>query len=187
CSPARRSSDLALLAGRDITGVAQTGTGKTAAFGLPLLAASDPAQRRVQAVVLTPTRELAMQVADAVESFATHLPKVDVVAVSGGSPYHPQHRALAAGPQRVIDHIERGTLVLDDVRFLVLDEADEMLRMGFAEDVDTIFSRAPRERQVALFSATMPGPIRRVANEHLTAPVEIAVARQSSTVTSARQ
>lgn len=135
-----------------------------------------------------------MQVADAVESFATHLPKVDVVAVYGGSPYQPQQRALAAGaqvvvgtPGRVIDHIERGTLVLDDVRFLVLDEADEMLRMGFAEDVDTIFSRAPRERQVALFSATMPAPIRRVANEHLTDPVEIAVARQSSTVTSVRQ
>ncbi|MBE9938613.1 MULTISPECIES: DEAD/DEAH box helicase [Cellulosimicrobium] len=184
----------ALLAGRDITGVAQTGTGKTAAFGLPLLAAIDPTLRRVQAVVLTPTRELAMQVADAVESFAAHLPKVDVVAVYGGSPYQPQQRALAAGaqvvvgtPGRVIDHIERGTLVLDDVRFLVLDEADEMLRMGFAEDVDTIFSRAPRERQVALFSATMPAPIRRVANEHLTDPVEIAVARQSSTVTSVRQ
>jgi len=184
----------ALLSGRDITGVAQTGTGKTAAFGLPLLAAIDPAQRHVQAVVLTPTRELAMQVADAVESFASHLPKVDVVAVYGGSPYQPQQRALAAGaqvvvgtPGRVIDHIERGTLVLDDVRFLVLDEADEMLRMGFAEDVDTIFSRAPRERQVALFSATMPAPIRRVAAEHLTDPVEIAVARQSSTVTSVRQ
>jgi len=184
----------ALLAGRDITGVAQTGTGKTAAFGLPLLAAIDPSERRVQAVVLTPTRELAMQVADAVESFASHLPRVDVVAVYGGSPYQPQQRALAAGaqvvvgtPGRVIDHIERGTLVLDDVRFLVLDEADEMLRMGFAEDVDTIFSRAPRKRQVALFSATMPAPIRRVANEHLTDPVEIAVARQSSTVTSVRQ
>ncbi|WP_435735883.1 DEAD/DEAH box helicase [Cellulosimicrobium sp. PMB13] len=184
----------ALLAGRDITGVAQTGTGKTAAFGLPLLAAVDPALRRVQAVVLTPTRELAMQVADAIETFAAQLPKVDVLAVYGGSPYQPQQRALAAGaqvvvgtPGRVIDHIERGTLVLDDVRFLVLDEADEMLRMGFAEDVDTIFSRAPRERQVALFSATMPAPIRRVAAEHLTDPVEIAVSRQSSTVTSVRQ
>ncbi|MCB7137543.1 DEAD/DEAH box helicase [Cellulosimicrobium marinum] len=184
----------ALLAGRDITGVAQTGTGKTAAFGLPLLAAIDPAQRHVQALVLTPTRELAMQVADAIESFASHLPKVDVVAVYGGSPYQPQQRALAGGaqvvvgtPGRVIDHIERGTLVLDDVRFLVLDEADEMLRMGFAEDVETIFSRAPRQRQVALFSATMPAPIRRVAAEHLVDPVEIAVARQSSTVTSVRQ
>jgi ATP-dependent RNA helicase DeaD len=184
----------ALLSGRDITGVAQTGTGKTAAFGLPLLAAIDPAQRHVQALVLTPTRELAMQVADAIESFAAHLPKVDVVAVYGGSPYQPQQRALAGGaqvvvgtPGRVIDHLERGTLVLDDVRFLVLDEADEMLRMGFAEDVESIFSRAPRERQVALFSATMPAPIRRVAAEHLVDPVEIAVARQSSTVTSVRQ
>ena len=184
----------ALLAGRDITGVAQTGTGKTAAFGLPLLAAVDPSVRQVQAVVLTPTRELAMQVAEAIESFATQLPGLGVLAVYGGSPFLPQQRALQRGaqvvvgtPGRVIDHLERHTLRLDDVRFLVLDEADEMLRMGFAEDVDKIFAAAPVERQVALFSATMPPAIRAVAANHLRSPVEIAVTRQSSTVTSVRQ
>ncbi|MBO0610174.1 DEAD/DEAH box helicase [Myceligenerans salitolerans] len=187
-----------LLEGRDITGVAQTGTGKTAAFGLPLLAAVDPqadvARGHVQALVLAPTRELAMQVADAIESFATHLPGVRVLPVYGGAPYMPQQRALRDGvhvvvgtPGRVMDHMERGSLVLDGVKFLVLDEADEMLRMGFAEDVEQIFSTAPAQRQVALFSATMPPAIRKVADQHLTDPVEIAVTRQSSTVTSVRQ
>ncbi|HEY0186181.1 MAG TPA: DEAD/DEAH box helicase [Cellulomonas sp.] len=184
----------ALLSGRDITGVAQTGTGKTAAFGLPLLAAVDPELREVQALVLAPTRELAVQVAEALDSFARQLPGLEVLAVYGGSPYLPQQRALKGGaqvvvgtPGRVIDHLDRGSLRLDGVRFLVLDEADEMLRMGFAEDVDRIASAAPAERQVALFSATMPAGIRRVANQHLTDPVEITVSRQSSTVTSVRQ
>ena len=184
----------ALLDGRDITGVAQTGTGKTAAFGLPLLAAIDPALGRVQALVLAPTRELAMQTAEAIETFAKHLHGVEVIAIYGGSPFVPQQRALARGaqvvvgtPGRVIDHIERGTLHLDDVRFLVLDEGDEMLRMGFAEDVDKIFGFAPTERQVALFSATMPPAIRRVAGQHLNHPVEIATSRQSSTVTTVKQ
>ncbi|GIG20292.1 DNA helicase [Cellulomonas chitinilytica] len=184
----------ALLQGRDIVGVAQTGTGKTAAFGLPLLAAIDTDAPAVQAVVLTPTRELAMQVADAIQSFATHLPGLNVLAVYGGSPFLPQQRALARGaqvvvgtPGRVIDHLERRTLKMDQVRFLVLDEADEMLRMGFAEDVDKVLQAAPRERQVALFSATMPPQIRRVAEQHLNRPVEITVSRQASTVTSVRQ
>lgn len=184
----------ALLAGRDIVGVAQTGTGKTAAFGLPLLAAVDAGTAGVQAIVLTPTRELAMQVADAITSFATHLPGLGVVAVYGGSPFLPQQRAIARGaqvvvgtPGRVLDHLDRGTLVLDQVRYLVLDEADEMLRMGFAEDVDRVLSSTPDRRQVALFSATMPAPIRRVAEQHLHQPVEITVARQSSTVTTVRQ
>ncbi|WP_235522442.1 DEAD/DEAH box helicase [Cellulomonas sp. Root137] len=184
----------ALLGGRDIVGVAQTGTGKTAAFGLPLLAAIDYDIPAVQAIVLTPTRELAMQVADAIQSFATHLPGLNVLAVYGGSPFLPQQRALARGaqvvvgtPGRVLDHLERRTLKLDQVRFLVLDEADEMLRMGFAEDVDKVLSAAPRERQVALFSATMPPQIRRVAEQHLNRPVEITVSRQASTVTSVRQ
>lgn len=184
----------ALLSGRDIVGVAQTGTGKTAAFGLPLLAAIDYDIPAVQAIVLTPTRELAMQVADAIQSFATHLPGLNVLAVYGGSPFLPQQRALARGaqvvvgtPGRVLDHLERRTLKLDQVRFLVLDEADEMLRMGFAEDVDKVLSAAPRERQVALFSATMPPQIRRVAEQHLNRPVEITVSRQASTVTSVRQ
>ncbi|WP_374199142.1 DEAD/DEAH box helicase [Actinotalea ferrariae] len=193
-TPIQQAAIPALLSGRDITGVAQTGTGKTAAFGLPLLAAVDPELRQVQAVVLTPTRELAMQVAEALETFAQHLPGVDVVAVYGGSPFLPQQRALARGaqivvgtPGRVIDHLERRTLRLDEVRFLVLDEADEMLRMGFAEDVDSIFGRAPEKRQVALFSATMPPPIVRVANQHLKDPVQIATSRQASTVANVRQ
>jgi ATP-dependent RNA helicase DeaD len=184
----------ALLAGNDITGVAQTGTGKTAAFGLPMLAAVDPELRRTQALVLAPTRELAMQVAEAIETFAKHLPGIEVVPVYGGSPYPPQARALSRGaqivvgtPGRVIDHLDRGTLKLGDIRFLVLDEADEMLRMGFAEDVEKIFGAAPTERQVALFSATMPPQIRRVAQHHMRQPVEIAVSRQSSTVTSVTQ
>ena len=183
----------ALLDGRDLLGVAQTGTGKTAAFGLPLLAAVDPQLRAVQAVVLAPTRELAMQVADAISSFAAHL-AVDVVPVYGGAPFLPQQRVLQRGaqvvvgtPGRVIDHLERGSLVMDQVRFLVLDEADEMLRMGFAEDVEKVLERAPRERQVALFSATMPAPIRRVADQHLVDPLEVTVSRQSSTVTTVRQ
>ncbi|ROS74510.1 DEAD/DEAH box helicase [Cellulomonas sp. PhB143] len=183
-----------LLSGRDITGIAQTGTGKTAAFGLPMLAAIDPALRATQALVLAPTRELAMQVAEAIETFAARMPGVVVAAVYGGSPFGPQARALTHGaqivvgtPGRVIDHLERGTLKLDAIRFLALDEADEMLRMGFAEDVETVFSQAPAKRQVALFSATMPPQIRRVAQHHLDNPVEIAVARQATTVTSVRQ
>ena len=184
----------ALLGGKDITGVAQTGTGKTAAFGLPLLAAIDPNLRATQALVLAPTRELAMQVAEAIETFAKHMRGVEVISVYGGSPYPPQQRALARGaqvvvgtPGRVIDHLERGSLKMNDIRFLVLDEADEMLRMGFAEDVEKVFSAAPTERQVALFSATMPPQIRRVAQHHLRQPVEIAVSRQSSTVTGVKQ
>ncbi|GIG30553.1 DEAD/DEAH box helicase [Cellulomonas marina] len=184
----------ALLDGRDVVGVAQTGTGKTAAFGLPLLAAVDPEVGAVQAVVLTPTRELAMQVADAISSFASRLRGLSVVPVYGGAPFLPQKRALERGaqvvvgtPGRVLDHLDRGSLHLEDVRFLVLDEADEMLRMGFAEDVERVLSSAPVERQVALFSATMPPAIRRVANEHLRDPLEITVARQSSTVTAVRQ
>ncbi|RMI13829.1 DEAD/DEAH box helicase, partial [Cellulomonas triticagri] len=184
----------ALLSGRDITGVAQTGTGKTAAFGLPLLAAVDPELREVQAIVLAPTRELAMQVAEALESFASKMPGLEVVPVYGGSPYLPQQRALRGGaqvvvgtPGRVIDHLDRGSLSLDSVRFLALDEADEMLRMGFVDDVDRIASATPADKQVALFSATMPPAIRRVAAQHLTNPVEITVARQSSTVASVEQ
>ncbi|HEY5879806.1 MAG TPA: DEAD/DEAH box helicase [Nakamurella sp.] len=183
----------ALLSGRDITGVAQTGTGKTAAFGLPLLAAIDPTPG-VQSLVLCPTRELAVQVADAISSFASSMPDISVIAVYGGTGFLPQRAALRAGaqvvvgtPGRIIDHLERGTLDLSGLRFLVLDEADEMLRMGFAEDVDRILSDAPNARQTALFSATMPPPIRSIAAKHMTDPVDIAVSRQSSTVDAVRQ
>ena len=193
-SPIQARAIPVLLQGRDVIGVAQTGTGKTAAFGLPLLAAVDPSVREVQAFVLTPTRELAMQVADAIASFASAIGGLEVVAVYGGSPYPPQERALARGaqvvvgtPGRVMDHMRRSSLRLDTVRFAVLDEADEMLRMGFAEDVEEILSKAPASRQVALFSATMPPAIRKVAADHMTDPERISITPQSSTVSSVHQ
>ncbi|MDR2252291.1 MAG: DEAD/DEAH box helicase, partial [Bifidobacteriaceae bacterium] len=176
-----------LMGGHDVVGVAQTGTGKTAAFGLPLVAGVDPAERRPQALVLAPTRELAMQLADAIKSFARRRAGVRVAIVYGGASYVPQRRDLEAGaqivvgtPGRVIDHLERGTLVLDGLRRLILDEADEMLRMGFAEDVDTILAQAPSERQTALFSATMPSAIRATADRHLRSPQRIAVSAPAS-------
>ena len=185
----------ALLAGSDITGVAQTGTGKTAAFGLPLLAAIDPSSREVQALVLTPTRELALQVSEAIETMAKHLPQVRVLAVYGGASFVPQLKSLGSGvqvvvgtPGRIIDHLDRGTLKLGGLKFLVLDEADEMLRMGFAEDVERILTDSPKQnRQTALFSATMPPAIRQVAEHHMTNPIDIAVTRQSSTVANVKQ
>lgn len=185
-----------LLDGRDIVGVAQTGTGKTAAFGLPMLAHLDPSEPRVQAIVLAPTRELAVQSGDAIASFAADLPDITVVTVYGGAPYPPQIRALKNGaqivvgtPGRIIDLIEKDVLHLDQVKVLVLDEADEMLRMGFAEDVETIASAAPQpgERITALFSATMPPAIQRVAQQHLIEPVRVEIAPQSSTVDTVEQ
>ncbi|MDR1808676.1 MAG: DEAD/DEAH box helicase [Propionibacteriaceae bacterium] len=179
----------ALLAGRDLIGVAQTGTGKTAAFGLPLLARLDPADRRVQALVLAPTRELALQDEASLAGFAAGLPGVTTLAVYGGAAYFPQKKALQRGvqvvvgtPGRILDHLDRGALDLSAVGCLVLDEGDEMLRMGFAEDVDRILDATPPDRQVALFSATLPTAIRRTAERHLHDPVEVAVTRPSSTV-----
>ena len=183
-----------LLELRDVVGIAQTGTGKTAAFGLPLLAIVDADERNVQALVLAPTRELAMQSAQAIEDFAARTARLDVVPVYGGSPYGPQIGALKRGaqvvvgtPGRVIDLIEKGALDLSNVRMLVLDEADEMLRMGFAEDVETIASSAPDDRLTALFSATMPAAIEKVAREHLKDPVKVAVSTESSTVDTIHQ
>ena len=183
-----------LLELRDVVGIAQTGTGKTAAFGLPLLAIVDADERDVQALVLAPTRELAMQSTQAIEDFAARTARLDVVPVYGGSPYGPQIGALKRGaqvvvgtPGRVIDLIEKGALDLSNVRMLVLDEADEMLRMGFAEDVETIASSAPDDRLTALFSATMPAAIEKVAREHLKDPVKVAVSTESSTVDTIHQ
>ena len=183
-----------LLAGRDVVGVAQTGTGKTAAFGLPLLDAVDAREGVVQALVLAPTRELALQSADAITDMAHRSRGLEVVAVYGGAPYGPQIGALRDGaqvvvgtPGRIIDLIDKGALSLDSVRYFVLDEADEMLRMGFAEDVETIAASLPSERRTALFSATMPPAIERVAAEHLVDPARIEVSRQSSTVDTVHQ
>ncbi len=177
-----------LLAGRDVIGRAQTGTGKTAAFALPILSRLDLSLTAPQALVLTPTRELALQVCEAFESYAAHLKGVRFLPVYGGQGYGVQLSALRRGvhvivgtPGRIMDHLERRTLDLTGLRYLVLDEADEMLRMGFAEDVATILRDTPADKQVALFSATMPAPIRRISAQYLRDPEEITVAARTAT------
>ncbi|MEJ2890269.1 DEAD/DEAH box helicase [Actinomycetospora aeridis] len=183
-----------LLEGRDVLGLAQTGTGKTAAFALPMLSAIDPAQRSVQALVLTPTRELAIQVAEAIERLGAGVPGLNVVQLYGGAPYGPQLHGLRRGgqivvgtPGRISDHLEKGTLDLTDVAHFVLDEADEMLQMGFLEEVEHIFDLLPADRQVALFSATMPGAIREVSRRHLNAPAEVSIKSKTQTGVNTRQ
>jgi ATP-dependent RNA helicase DeaD len=179
-----------LLAGRDVVGLAQTGTGKTAAFALPILSRLDVSQKSPQALVLAPTRELALQVCEAFEKYAAHLRGVHVLPVYGGQAYGVQLSALRRGvhvvvgtPGRIMDHLAKGTLDLSELKYLVLDEADEMLKMGFAEDVETILAETPKSKQVALFSATMPATIRRLSQQYLTDPDEITV--KSTTTTSA--
>ena len=161
-----------LLAGRDVVGLAQTGTGKTAAFALPILSRLDLAQKNPQALVLAPTRELALQVCEAFEQYASGMRGVHVLPVYGGQAYGVQLSALRRGvhivvgtPGRIMDHLAKGTLDLSELKYLVLDEADEMLKMGFAEDVETILADTPDDKQVALFSATMPPQIRRISNK----------------------
>ncbi len=177
-----------LLEGRDVIGMAQTGTGKTAAFALPILSQLDTGQQTPQALVLAPTRELALQVCEAFERYAAHLRNVRVLPVYGGQGYGTQLSALRRGvhvvvgtPGRIMDHLEKGTLDLSELRFLVLDEADEMLKMGFAEDVETILAETPAEKQVALFSATMPAQIRRISQQYLREPEEISVKTKTTT------
>jgi len=181
-----------LLEGRDLVGVAQTGTGKTAAFGLPLLARLERGAPGPQAIVLAPTRELALQVSEALRTMAPL--RVRVLAIYGGSPYGPQLRQLGEGvdvvvgtPGRVADMIERGALDLTNIRSVVLDEADEMLRMGFAEEVAAILEKTPSSRQTALFSATMPKEIRTVAHTHMRDPVEVSTTPSEPTTTSIEQ
>jgi ATP-dependent RNA helicase DeaD len=183
-----------LMAGRHLVGLAQTGTGKTAAFALPILSRIDMAQRAPQALVLAPTRELALQVSEAINKYAHHLPGLHVLPVYGGQTFGPQLAGLKRGahivvgtPGRVIDHLQKKTLDLSELRFLVLDEADEMLRMGFQEDVETILADTPDGKQVALFSATMPAQIRRIAKKYLTDAVEITVASKTVTAANTRQ
>ncbi|WP_242107933.1 DEAD/DEAH box helicase [Luteimonas aquatica] len=193
-SPIQAATIPPLLAGRDVLGQAQTGTGKTAAFALPILAGIDPDQGKPQALVLAPTRELAIQVAEAFQKYAAHLPGFHVLPIYGGQGYGPQLGALKRGvqvvvgtPGRVIDHLERGSLDLSQLRTLVLDEADEMLRMGFIDDVEAVLKKTPDTRQVALFSATMPAPIRRIAQTYLRDPVEIAIKSTTTTAANIRQ
>jgi ATP-dependent RNA helicase DeaD len=193
-SPIQAATIPVILAGHDLLGQAQTGTGKTAAFALPLLSMIDVADRVPQALVLVPTRELAIQVAEAFQKYAGRLPGFHVLPIYGGQSYTPQLNALRRGthvvvgtPGRIIDHLERGTLSLDTLRFVVLDEADEMLQMGFVDAIESILSRAPAERQVALFSATLPPLIRRIAQQHLRSPQEVTIRSATSTATNIRQ
>ncbi len=193
-SPIQAATIPPLLAGRDVLGQAQTGTGKTAAFALPALARIDPAQRKPQVLVLAPTRELAIQVAEAFQKYAAHMPGFQVLPIYGGQGYAPQLSALKRGvqvivgtPGRVIDHLNRGSLDLSELRCLVLDEADEMLRMGFIDDVEAVLKKTPETRQVALFSATMPQQIRRIAQTYLKDPVEIAIKATTTTAANIRQ
>jgi len=193
-SPIQAATIPPLLEGRDMLGQAQTGTGKTAAFALPALARLDPAARKPQVLVLAPTRELAIQVAEAFQKYARHLPGFQVLPIYGGQGYGPQLAALKRGvqvivgtPGRVIDHLDRGSLDLSELRTLVLDEADEMLRMGFIDDVEAVLKKTPASRQVALFSATMPTQIRRIAQTYLKNPVEVAIKAQTTTAANIRQ
>ncbi len=183
-----------LLEGRDLVGQAQTGTGKTAAFALPLLSRIDVTLNKPQVLVLAPTRELALQVSEAFQSYARHLKNFHVLPLYGGQSMTVQLRQLNRGaqvivgtPGRVMDHLRRKTLSLKDLSALVLDEGDEMLKMGFIDDIEWIFEQAPEQRQVALFSATMPDRIRRVARKHLKDPVEIKVKVKTETVSTIEQ
>jgi ATP-dependent RNA helicase DeaD len=193
-SPIQAATIPALLAGRHVVGLAQTGTGKTAAFAVPILSQVDLRQKKPQALVLAPTRELALQVSEAFERYAAHLPGLHVLPIYGGQGYGVQLSALRRGvhvvvgtPGRIMDHLEKGTLDLSELRFLVLDEADEMLKMGFAEDVEKILADTPDDKHVALFSATMPSQIRRIAKKYLTDAAEITVKNKTTTSANTNQ
>jgi len=193
-SPIQAQTIPVLLSGKDMLGQAQTGTGKTAAFALPALTKIDLARHEPQVLVLVPTRELALQVSEAFLRYAAHLKGFHVLPIYGGQSYQPQLNALRRGvhvvvgtPGRVIDHMNRGTLKLSGLTLLVLDEADEMLRMGFIDAVESILEQTPPQRQVALFSATIPAPIRRIAAKHLRTPVEVTIKSKTSTATNIRQ
>jgi len=188
-TPIQVQSIPALLAGRDLIGQAQTGTGKTAAFALPLLQRINPKKRKIQGLILTPTRELALQVAEAVKTYSAKLGHVRIAAVYGGQAILPQIRLVERGaqivvgtPGRIMDLMRRGTIKLGELDLLVLDEADEMLRMGFIDDVEWILGHTPDRRQIALFSATMPSEIERIAQRYTTDSVRISVARKALTL-----
>jgi ATP-dependent RNA helicase DeaD len=193
-SPIQAQAIPPLLAGSDLVGQAQTGTGKTAAFALPILSRLDLTQSLPQALVLVPTRELAIQVAEAFQRYAAQLRGFRVLPVYGGQSYTPQLTSLRRGvhvivgtPGRMMDHMKRGTLDLSALKYLVLDEADEMLRMGFIDDVEWILKQTPESRQIALFSATMPAEIRRIAKEHLHDAAEVTIRSATGTVSLTRQ
>ncbi len=193
-SPIQTQAIPILMKGFDLVGQAQTGTGKTAAFALPLLSRIDPKIKNPQVLVLTPTRELAIQVAEAFQGYASYLKNFHILPIYGGQSYTGQLRQLKRGvqvvvgtPGRVMDHMRRGTLNLDAISTLVLDEADEMLRMGFLDDVEWILEQTPKDRQIALFSATMPVAIRRIAKKYLHDPHEVTIKTKTSTVETTNQ
>ena len=183
-----------IQAGRDVTAQAQTGTGKTSAFGIPVIENIDASQRVVQAIVLCPTRELAIQIAEEFSHLLAHLPKISVLPVYGGQPIERQLKALAHGvhivigtPGRVMDHLKRRTLSLDNVSIVVLDEADQMLDMGFRDDIERILKRVPQKRQTLLFSATMPQPIIEISKRFQNRPEFVRVEYQELTVPATEQ
>jgi len=193
-SPIQAASIPHLLEGKDLLGIAQTGTGKTAAFSLPLLSRLDLKSRHTQLLILAPTRELAIQVAEACQTYARNLPDFHVLPIYGGQAYDSQLRQLKRGaqvvvgtPGRVMDHMRRGSLKLNNLQALVLDEADEMLRMGFIDDVEWVLEHTPDDRQIALFSATMPTQIKKVAENHLNDPAEVRIKAKTATATTITQ
>jgi ATP-dependent RNA helicase DeaD len=193
-TPIQEQTITLLLQGRDVVGQAQTGSGKTAAFALPVLQRVDTRLNQPQVLVLVPTRELAIQVAAAFDKYASRMDHLRTLAIYGGAAYQPQFSQLKRGvhvvvgtPGRVMDHMNRGSLDLKNLKCLVLDEADEMLRMGFAESVEWVLTQIPTERQIALFSATMPGPIRHIAQQHLRNPAEITIKQKAATADTIRQ
>jgi len=193
-SPIQEQAIPAIMRGRDVLGQAQTGTGKTAAFALPVLAQIEPNNPNTQVLVLAPTRELAIQVTEAFESYSKYVSGVNVLSIYGGQAYGIQLKQLKRGaqivvgtPGRVMDHMRRGSLKLNNLKTLVLDEADEMLRMGFIDDVNWVLEHTPDSRQIALFSATMPKEIKRVADQHLNDPEHIKIASKTATASTVRQ
>ncbi|RJO80005.1 DEAD/DEAH box helicase [Nocardia panacis] len=193
-SPIQAATIPPLLEGHDVVGLAQTGTGKTAAFAIPILMGLQAVGKAPRALVLAPTRELAIQVAEAFGRYATHMPGIHVLPIYGGQSYGVQLSGLRRGaqvvvgtPGRVIDHLEKGTLDLSQLQYLVLDEADEMLKMGFQEDVERILADTPSDKQVALFSATMPAAIRKISKQYLHDPIEITVKSKTTTNTNITQ
>lgn len=193
-SPIQQQTIPLMLQRRDLIGQAQTGTGKTAAFALPILQLLSPDQKGPQALILAPTRELAIQVAEHFETLSQYRPGTRVTVLCGGQDYRPQLKKLKEGaqivvgtPGRILDHIDRGTLDLSHLSTFVLDEADEMLRMGFIEDVETILAKLPEQRHIALFSATMPPRIRQIANRYLHEPASVEIRMETATVKSIEQ
>jgi len=193
-SPIQAETIPLLLEGKDVVGLAQTGTGKTAAFALPILGRIDPSRKDTQAIVLAPTRELALQVSEAFVRYAHYIPGLNILPIYGGQNYGVQLAGLKRGahivvgtPGRVIDHLDKGSLKLGALEYLVLDEADEMLKMGFQEDVERILADTPEYKQVALFSATMPSAIRRISKQYMHDPIEILVKTKTVTAANTRQ